>query len=430
MLTPQICILKPILKDSHKPELLLLTSSFPSSAVDETCGYIRDFARSLSSEFSVTVLAPRDRNAVDWPRDAFTLKRSRAVLPLRLDPFQAGRDLNELASTNLLVKLAALISLLCFFAHAFALALRADAICSHWMAPSGVIGAAISRLLGKPHVVVEHSGALHLLERMRGGRSLARLVVACSERIVTVSADLKRKLVKLCPDAAAKVEVAPMGIFRPEAISNEPNRQEAIGPSGTVATSTILFVGRLTEIKGLDVLLKAMKGIDGLRLIVAGDGELRNELESMANELAVNARFIGRVGALEREELLAACDAVVIPSRVLAGGRTEGTPVICLEAFSAGRVVIASRAGGLAEAIVDGENGLLFEPGDCRMLGEKLKLALGSDGLRRKIEENARFTAEAYDWSRVGTQFSAIIKSSLENDSIGSRRIEAGNVNG
>ncbi|MEK6289071.1 MAG: glycosyltransferase family 4 protein [Acidobacteriota bacterium] len=427
--------MKPILKHSHKPKLLMLTSSFPSSPDDETCGYIRDFARALSVEFSVTVLAPRDRSAVEWPPrhayTAFTLKRCRPVLPLLLDPFQAGRDLNQLASANLLVKLAALISLLCFFAHAFVLALRADAICSHWMVPSGVIGAAISRLLGKPHVVVEHSGAVHLLERMRGGRSIARFVAACSERIVTVSAGLKRKLIKLCPEAAAKAEVVPMGINRPEAICSRPNGQSVIDPSGTVATFTILFVGRLIEIKGLDVLLKAMKGIDGLRLIVAGDGELRNGLESMASDLAINARFIGRVGALEREELLSVCDAVVIPSRVLAGGRTEGMPVVCLEAFSAGRVVIASRAGGLAEAIADGENGLLFEPGDCRMLSEKLKLVLSSDRLRRKIEENARCTAEAYDWSRIGAQFSAIIKSSLEkNDSIGSRRIEAGSVNG
>ena len=200
------------MKHSDKPTLLLLTSSFPSSPDDETCGYVRDFARSLAVEFNVTVLAPPDRRAVEWPSDAFTLTRSRSILPFIRDPFQAGDDLNDLISKSPLARLAALVSVFCFFARAVALALRADAICSNWMVPSGLVGALISRAFGKRHVVVEHSGALHLLARMRGGRRIARFIVAGSDRIVTVSEDLKRKLVELCPEAANKVEVIPMGI--------------------------------------------------------------------------------------------------------------------------------------------------------------------------------------------------------------------------
>jgi glycosyltransferase involved in cell wall biosynthesis len=122
------------------------------------------------------------------------------------------------------------------------------------------------------------------------------------------------------------------------------------------------------------------------------------------------------VGARQREALLAACDVVVVPSRVLAGGRTEGTPVVCLEAMAAGRVVVASRTGGLGDVIVDGQNGLLFEPGDHRMLREKLMLALGDEELRRRISTNARRTAQAYDWSRIGDRFSKIIESALEEN--------------
>jgi glycosyltransferase involved in cell wall biosynthesis len=410
------------LKHNGKPALLLLTSSFPCSPDDETCGYIRDFARSLSVEFDVTVLAPPDRRAIQWPRDAFTLTRSRSVLPLGLDTFKAGDDLNHLASGSLLAKLAALVSLFCFFARALALALRADAVCSHWMIPSGLIGASICRLLGKPHVVVEHSGALHLLTRIRGGRTIARFIVEGSDRIVTVSADLKRKLIALSPETKGKVEVMPMGI----SVTSTSTDAMTTNPS----TRTILFIGRLTEIKGLDVLLKAIDGLDDLRLIVAGDGERRDELESLARALSVNARFIGGIGASERERLLSVCDAVVIPSRVLADGRTEGTPVVCLEAMAAGRVVIASRVGGLAEAIVDGENGLLFEQGDHRTLKDKLLLVLSDDSLRRSIAENARRSAAAYDWPRIGLRYAAIIKSALrKNDAIGNRRIEAGSIN-
>jgi glycosyltransferase involved in cell wall biosynthesis len=401
----------------------MLTSSFPRSPDDETCGYIRDFARSLSVEFNVTVLAPTDRSAVQWPPDLFKLTRSRSPLPKRLDPLVAGGDLNHLASGSPLAKLAALVSLVCFFVHALASASRADAVCSHWMLPSGFIGALICRPLGKPHVVVEHSGALHLLTRIRGGRRFARFIVERSDRLVTVSADLKRKLIALCPEARTKVEVIPMGVTVPsrpgDAITTKPS------------TRTILFIGRLTEIKGLDVLLKAMKALDDVCLIVAGDGERRDELEGLARALSVNALFIGRIDAAQREQLLSVCGVVVIPSRVLANSRTEGTPVVCLEAMAAGRVVIASRVGGLAEAIVDGENGLLFEQGDDRMLKEKLSLVLSDDSLRRRIAENARRSAAAYDWALIGLRYSRIIKSALrKNDAIGNRRVKASSIHG
>jgi glycosyltransferase involved in cell wall biosynthesis len=106
-------------------------------------------------------------------------------------------------------------------------------------------------------------------------------------------------------------------------------------------------------------------------------------------------------------------------------------PVVCLEAMAAGRVVIASRVGGLAEVIVDGENGLLFEQSDHRMLREKLCLALTDDTRRQKISENAHRSAAAYDWTRIGSRYSEVLKEALrENDAIGSRRIEAGSIGG
>jgi colanic acid/amylovoran biosynthesis glycosyltransferase len=425
------------LKHSSRPALLILTSSFPSSPSDESCGYVRDFARSVSEDFDVEVLAPPDLRAIEWPADRFKLTRSRSALPFGLDPFQAGHDLNDLASGAFLSKLRALPSLLCFFARAFAKALRADAVCSHWLIPSGLAGALASRFLRKPHIVVEHSGALHFLERSRAGKTIARFITTNSDRVVVVSADLKRKLVEMCPCAPGKIEVIPMGITAMTAIkfaAAAKSCAHGVVPgsvhSSTSIVRTLLFIGRLTEIKGLDVLLTAMKGLDNLHLIVAGDGEKRGELETLARDLSVSAAFVGRVGAVERNALLSRCDAAVIPSRVVAGGRTEGMPVVCLEALAAGCVVVASRTGGLGDVIVDGENGLLVEPGDHRMLREKLLLALGDNSLRRILSENARRTAATYDWSRIGPRFSELTTSVLKNDQFCNKGIEAGNFCG
>ncbi len=430
------------LKNNHKPALLILSSSFPSSPDDETCGYIRDFARSMSTNFDVRVLAPPDKCSTDWPADVFTLTRLVSLLPSSLDGFEASRDLNHLAKASLVARLLSLPSVLRFFCRALAMSLRADVICSHWLVPSGLVGSIASRFLRKPHITVEHSGALHFLARSRVGRSIARFVIRGSDRVVVVSDDLKAKLLKLCPSATDKIEVMPMGIFAERSFAigqlhcteQSPDPCKGVPPWATLLARpvrlplkgghggpplqayyrTLLFVGRLVEIKGLDLLLTALNGMRDVRLVVAGDGEKRGELEQLASESSVSATFVGRVGAHRREELFASSDVVVIPSRVLAGGRTEGTPVVCLEAMLAGRVVVAARTGGLADVIVDGQNGLLFEPGDHLMLRQKLILALGDEDLRRRVSANARLTAQAFDWSRIGERFSHIIENAIE----------------
>ena len=406
----------------------MLTSSFPSSPGDDTCGFVRDFAHSLSSEFKVTVLAPPDRQAVECSSSAFRLTRSRSVVPLRIDPFQASVDLNELVSAGLLKRLLATISVLCFFVRAFCLALRADVICSHWVVPCGLIGGSIARLLGVPHLLVEHSGALHMLRRLRVGSEVARYIVKRCDHIVAVSSDLKGKLIELCPEAAG-ISVIPMGVNTSAASGAPITKDNRPLPAFDQKTAypTILFIGRLVEIKGLDVLLRAMEGQEGWRLIVAGEGRERRSLEELSRAVGVDAHFVGRIGATDRDRLLSCCDAVVIPSRVLAGGRTEGTPVVCLEAMTAGKVVVASRVGGLAELIADGETGLLFEQGDYLALKHKLMLIKGDDRLRESISENARRAVAAYEWPLIGIRYREILNGLLtKNDAIGDRRIETG----
>ena len=266
------------------------------------------------------------------------------------------------------------------------------------------------------------SGALYLLGRMRGGRRLTRFIARGSHRIVTVSEGLKNKLIGLCPEAGDKVEVIPMGVAASLTGSAGMVSARRLGAKSVRddadGTRTILFIGRLSKIKGVDVLIRALEGIKNAHLIVAGGGEERRELEELARGLSISANFVGAVGAAERDELLCSCDVVVIPSLVMPCGRTEGAPVVCIEAMTAGRPVIASRAGGLAEIITDGENGLLFDAGDHNSLREKLRLIINDASLRRRLSRNGLQTATGYHWSKIGERFSRVIKESLKrNDS-------------
>ena len=386
--------------------MLVLTSSFPRSPQDETCGYIREFARSLSGEYEVTVLAPSDCEAEEWPADSIVVRRAPSCLPHRFNPFKASSDLSEIGSQPFTVKAAAAIALAGFALEALRLARKTDLICAHWMVPSGLVGAIISSLLGKPLIVVEHSGALHLLRRLRGGRLIARFITSRARSLVTVSNDLKNKLESLSPPSRNRVTVLPMGV---ESSKPATDNRAALEPK------TVLFVGRLAPVKGVDTLLMAMARLNSARLIVAGDGEQRDRLESLAKSLCVDAHFTGRVGAAERDALFSSSDVVVVPSITLPCGRTEGTPVVCLEAMAAGLPVIASNAPGLAEVVTDRCDGLLFESGNHAMLADKLSLLLRDSELRARLSTNAKLTAASYAWAEVGPKFSRLIESALKS---------------
>jgi glycosyltransferase involved in cell wall biosynthesis len=113
--------------------------------------------------------------------------------------------------------------------------------------------------------------------------------------------------------------------------------------------------------------------------LIAGDGPARGELEAAARAagLGERARFLGARD--DKARLLAACDVFCLPSR------HEGLGVAALEAMAAGRAVVATRVGGLGEAVVDGRTGLLVPPDDPLALAEALARVLGDRELRERL---------------------------------------------
>jgi len=145
----------------------------------------------------------------------------------------------------------------------------------------------------------------------------------------------------------------------------------------------LLTLASLVPRKGIDVLLEALGRLAarGVRPTcwIAGEGEARAALEAQAQRLGLGprVRFLGRRG--DGPELLAACDVFVLPAR------REGLGVSALEALAAGRAVVASRVGGLAEVLVDGASGLCVPPDDPAALAAALERVLGDDALRARL---------------------------------------------
>lgn len=165
----------------------------------------------------------------------------------------------------------------------------------------------------------------------------------------------------------------------------------------------VLAAARLVEGKGLDVLLHAAARA-GVRVVIAGDGPERGALERLADELAVDARFLGPVSRDHLPGLMVGADSYCLPSR----GEPFG--IALLEAMAAGTPAVATAAGGVAEFARDGQNALLVPVDDPPALAAAL-VRLGSDAaLRERLSSGGRETAAELSWDRIGRLYEGLYR--------------------
>lgn len=179
------------------------------------------------------------------------------------------------------------------------------------------------------------------------------------------------------------------GGLPPDRIVVKPNFVD-LPPPETRPREGLLFVGRLSAEKGVETLAAAMNALPGAQLRVAGDGP--------AAALLDGAPGVERLGSLPAA---AVCDAMQVASAlVLPSIWYENFPRTIVEAFACGLPVIASRIGALADIVREGEDGLLFAPGDADDLAGKMAWALAHPdemaamGLRARKRYEAEFSAE------------------------------------
>jgi len=236
----------------------------------------------------------------------------------------------------------------------------ADLVHAHWL-PAG----AIALSLRKPYVVQVWGTDMEIARRTPW---LARPVLDRARRVIAAStwlADAARAL------GATRVDVIPSGVDLPGDVPPPEEPPE------------VLYAGRLSPEKGV---LDLVAAADGLALVVAGDGPLRDRVPGA----------LGFVPHDELERLYARAAVVACPSR------REGFGVVCAEAMAHGRPVVASAVGGLLDLVVDGETGLLVPPRDPPALRRALERLLGDAELRRRLGAAARERIRArFSWDAV-----------------------------
>lgn len=165
-----------------------------------------------------------------------------------------------------------------------------------------------------------------------------------------------------------------------------PNAVDDPGPLNSARRRHVLFVGRLSEEKGVRILVEAARIVDG-EILVVGEGELEGELKRVAPD---NVRFLGLRPRQEVRALMAEATALVLPSICY-----EGSPMTVSEAFAAGTPVVASRLGSLAGLIDHGRTGLHARPGDATDLAAQITRIL-QDGAAEAMGAAARGYYEAH----------------------------------
>jgi len=201
------------------------------------------------------------------------------------------------------------------------------------------------------------------------------------DRYITPSQILKKFISSEIP--ANKIDVVPNFIS---------NSFDEIVPEYK-NNASFLYAGSLRDYKGVQTLLEAVKLLpENINLIVAGSGPDEHKYKKYAYENHLkNVRFIGAVSQKEMIKLYNECIAVIVPSLYF-----EIFGLVVIEAFAAGKLVIASRLGGLAEIIEHGKNGLLVSPGNPIELSQAMKDLYNNYDKTVEMGKFAKKTSKSY----------------------------------
>ncbi|MCX5695216.1 MAG: glycosyltransferase family 4 protein [Candidatus Omnitrophica bacterium] len=144
-----------------------------------------------------------------------------------------------------------------------------------------------------------------------------------------------------------------------------------------------LFLGRLVDYKGIETLMKAFEIGPSFNLKIIGDGPLKREVQSFASSRN-NVEWLGRIKKDSVLEVIKNSSFVIFPSECY-----ENMPLVLMESFSFSKPVLASRLGAIKEFVIDGVNGILFEPGNVRDLAAKISYLFSHNKERTEMGKNA-----------------------------------------
>lgn len=244
-------------------------------------------------------------------------------------------------------------------------------------------------------------------------RVIERGLALISDRIAVISEQQRHEVVERYRIAAArKVSVVPLGLDLSALLAltaDSPSLRDGLrmGPEEIV----LGFVGRFAPIKDLPMLLRAFALVSAreprARLVLAGDGETRPEVEAAIRDLCLGARVFLVGWCHDLPSLYATFDVVVLSSV------NEGTPVAVIEAMAAGIPVVSTEAGGVRDIVDDGVTGRVVPVGDAAAFAEALLAMCRSPQERARAGAAGRRAVARFDHTRLVGDIDRLYRSEL-----------------
>lgn len=402
----------------------MITSSYPRFEGDIAGTFVRSLAESIAAlGHEVHVLAPYDP-ALDEPAGDVMVHRFRYVAG---DKYYLVGYAKSLESDVTLKKviyplLPLYLTAACRELWGWHRRARFDVFHAHWAVPSGWVGALVSTITRTPLVVSLHGSDVFMLEQNVLAELAARWVFARAQRVAACSTDLLERAYRhgLPADKSQLLHygVDSCSFQRDPQAGRALRTQLGIPPEAPV----VLALGRLVYKKGFEYLVQATPDIvrqfGDLKVVIAGDGPLREELLHLATELGVgeHVMLVRGIPWNDTHRYFNMSDVFVVPSVRDHKGNVDGLPNVVLEAMACGRPLVATRLVGIPEVVIDGKNGLLVEEKNPHQLAESIIQLLASPALAERYGAANRLEAERdLTWNGVAKSMVQVYEQAIAN---------------
>jgi glycosyltransferase involved in cell wall biosynthesis len=268
---------------------------------------------------------------------------------------------------------------------------RPDIVHTH-TTKAGFLGRLAARLAGVSIIIHTYHG--HPLHSYYGPvknwllRRMERLLGCFTDRLVTVSEQVKSELVAYGVAAPKKITVIPLGLDLDPFLRSHTQRGKFRREMGLAEDIKLVgIVGRIFPIKNHSLFLESAARVSAqepdVRFVIVGDGVLRPDLERQVRDLGIADRVLFTGWRRDLPRIYADLDTLIVSSD------NEGTPVSAIESMAAGCPVVATRVGGLPDLIADERTGRLVPPRDPRALASVILELVRNPAAARELGQNA-----------------------------------------
>ncbi len=399
-----------------KTKVLAIASTFPRWQNDTTPRFVYDLLNRLVSEYDTIVLAPHDRGALKKEKlGKVDVRRFAYFKPESMQKLCYNGGIIPNMKSSFLAKMQMPLLVIAEFLAASSIIKKEKIrlIHAHWMLPQGLVGVFLKKIFKIPLLVTIHGSDLFPLKNVLF-KKLQHFVVKNADFITVNTEATKNELLGRFPEALTKVKIIPMGVA-----SDFFRKLKIKKPAKYSKNKILLFVGRLSDQKGLQYLINAMPKIveeePTVKLLIIGEGPYKTELEKKINENRIeeHVEFLGSLPSSEIIKYHNYADVFVLPSLANKTG-TEALGLALMEAMSSGCAVIGTNIGGIPSLIKNGHNGILVPQKDSKALAKAVIMLLKNRKKAETIGKNAsNFIRRNYSWDKIGKEFINTLENSI-----------------